>query len=73
MTEIALDSPAMQAGIQSGDIIVRLNGEAVTSYGDYINQLGRIPAGNTATVTVMRQGQKEYHELDIDVTTKAAE
>ena len=73
VTEIALDSPAMQAGIQSGDIIVRLNGEAVTSYGDYINQLGRIPAGNTATVTVMRQGQKEYHELDIDVTTKAAE
>lgn len=73
VTEIELDSPAMQAGIQSGDIVTRLNGETVTSYGDYISQLGHVTAGSTATLTVMRQGQSEYHELDIEVTTKTAE
>ncbi|NLL78426.1 MAG: PDZ domain-containing protein [Clostridiales bacterium] len=73
VTEIALDSPAMQAGIQSGDIIIKLGGEDVGSYADYISQLGRVTAGNTVTVTVMRQGQKEYRELDIEVTTRTAE
>lgn len=73
VTEIALDSPAMQAGIQSGDIITKLGGQTVNSYGDYISQLGDVTAGNTVIVTVMRQGQNEYHELDIEVTTKKME
>lgn len=73
VTEIELDSPAMQAGIQSGDIITKLGGQTITSYSDYIGQLSYVTAGNTVVVTVMRQGQNEYRELDIEVSTKSAE
>ncbi len=73
VTEVALDSPAMHAGIQSGDIIRKLNGEAIDSYSDYMSQLSRISAGNTAMVTVMRLGQQEYHEIEIEVSTREAE
>lgn len=73
VTEIELDSPAMQAGIQSGDIITKLGGQTINSYSDYIGQLSYVTAGNTVIVTVMRQGQNEYRELDIEVSTKSAE
>lgn len=73
VTEIELESPAMQAGIQSGDIITKLNGEPVTSYGDYISRLGEASPGSAVAFTVMRQGQEEYREIEISVTTDSAE
>lgn len=73
ITEVSLDSPALQAGVQSGDILIRMNHEEIGSYADYIAGLGRITAGDSLTFTVMRQGQNEYRELDLDVTTRAIE
>jgi serine protease Do len=50
------DSPAKAAGIQRGDIIVSIDGEAV----DYVGQLQQVvgfkPVGTTVRVEVARQG-----------------
>ena len=35
VTGIIMDSPAMKAGIQSGDVIVGMKGEEITSFADY--------------------------------------
>lgn len=67
VTKIEMDSPAMQAGIQSGDVIVSLNGRIVGNYGEYIAALnGSIP-GSTVNATIMRKNQEEYKSMNFMV------
>ncbi|HOY73309.1 MAG TPA: PDZ domain-containing protein, partial [Tenuifilaceae bacterium] len=52
------DKPAMQAGIQSGDIITSLGGVPVTNIYDYTEQLGKLEPGITVEVKVLRNNQE---------------
>lgn len=63
VTGIELDSPAMQAGIQSGDVIVSLNGRTVGNYDEYIRALQDSTPGSTVNVTLMRKNQEEYKAM----------
>ena len=63
VTEIEIDSPAMQAGIQSGDVVVSLNGKSVESFRDYIEALSTSIAGSSVNITIMRKNQEEYKEM----------
>ena len=67
VTGIALDSPAMQAGIQSGDIIVRIDKSKITSFADYVKVLNVWTPGETKTVYLMRQGQDGYKSAKVEV------
>lgn len=73
VTEIEIGSPAMQAGIQSGDIITRIGETEVVSYQDYVNQLGKANPEESMSIMIMRQGQQEYREMEITVTPRRAE
>lgn len=73
ITEIEMDSPAMQAGIQQGDILVNMDEEAVTSYSDYTNLLMRMKVEDTVRVTVMRQVQEEYKEMEFEIVLAEAQ
>jgi serine protease Do len=57
-------SPAAAAGIQSGDVIVRFNGEEVTSARKLTRLVGEVDPDHQAKVTVLRNGS----EHDITVT-----
>ncbi len=59
-----MDSPAMKAGIQSGDVIVGMKGEEDHFVADYHAALLSCEPDTTVTVTVMRQGQEEYQEME---------
>lgn len=52
--EIFLGSPALKGGLQAGDYIVGLNGHDVKSVDQLIREVGNIPAGETATFSVLR-------------------
>ncbi|HPW25915.1 MAG TPA: M20/M25/M40 family metallo-hydrolase [Tenuifilaceae bacterium] len=52
------DKPAMQAGIQTGDIITSLGGVPVTNIYDYTEQLGKLEPGITVEVKVLRNNQE---------------
>ena len=67
VTEIDMNSPAMLAGIQQGDVIVAINGKEITSYNMYINTISSMNAGDNLKVLVMRQVQEEYKEMEFDV------
>ena len=67
VTGIEMDSPAMAAGIQSGDVIVKLGAVTITSYNDYQEAMLNLAPESAVTVTVMRQGQDEYREMTMDV------
>lgn len=62
--EIEMDSPAMAAGIQSGDVVIRINEEPVTTYGELLNMLNNAKPEEIMTITLVRQGR----EMSVEVT-----
>lgn len=67
VTGIRMDSPAMQAGIQSGDVIVKVGTADITSFSDYQEAIMNLSPESSVTVKVMRQGVEEYQEMPVDV------
>lgn len=67
VTGIRMDSPAMQAGIQSGDVIVKLGTADIASFSDYQEAMMTLSPDLAVTVKIMRQGAEEYQEMAVDV------
>lgn len=65
--EIQMDSPAMEAGIQSGDVIVKLGTQEISSFTEYQEVMRSLAPDTTTTVTIMRQGGQDYQEISVDV------
>ena len=65
--EVDMDSPAMQEGIQRGDVITGMDDKSVTNFSMYSNILMQMEPGQIVTVTVMRQAQDEYKEMEFSV------
>lgn len=66
--DVAEDSAAEAAGIKKGDIIVKFDGQRITSSTDLKNALQYFRAGETATVTVKRAAGGEYESIDLEIT-----
>ena len=66
--EIEMDSPAMFAGIQRGDVIVEIAGNSIENFNNYAAALLRLDAGQTVTVIVQRSVQNSYREMEIELT-----
>ncbi len=67
VTGIMMDSPAMQAGIQSGDIIVSMGRKKVTSFAEYLKILSEWTPGETKEFLLMRQSQDIYKTAKVEV------
>lgn len=70
--EVAMDSPAMLAGIQSGDVIVGVNEQSVTRMSDYTAYLVKSEPEDVLTLKVMRQSQGEYKEMTFEIVVEEA-
>lgn len=68
ITEIEMDSPAMTAGIQSGDVILGIGEKQINVYGDLVNALAELKPEDEISITLMRQGPEEYVQMEVDVT-----
>lgn len=66
--EVAQGSAAEAAGILKGDIIVKFDGQRISSASDLQETLQYFRAGETATVTVKRFVNGEYESVDLDIT-----
>ena len=49
--------PAQLAGIQKGDIVMSMNGIAITNMQDYMKNLGKLNAGDLIPVTIKRNNE----------------
>lgn len=65
--DIDMDSPAMQAGIQKGDVIIEAQGLEILTFNDYTNALFTLEPGDTMELAVMRQAQNEYKEMHFSI------
>ena len=61
--DIVSDSPAMRAGLQSGDVIVGINGESIVTDVVFSNKISQLIPGTTCEVMVKRQNGNEYYDL----------
>jgi Do/DeqQ family serine protease len=64
------DSPAYEAGIRPGDVIVTFNGTAVTDGGQLSRMIQDTAIGSTATVSIVREGRKLELKIPIQSTAQ---
>lgn len=62
-----MDSPAMDAGLQMGDVIVAIDGKNVTTMEEYERKLMSLKKGDEVKVTVNRQGAHAYQKVTCTV------
>jgi len=70
VTGIVMDSPAMDAGIQSGDVIVKVGTEDIYKFSELTTIMENNVPDTTMEVLVMRQSGEEYREIALEVTLK---
>ena len=63
-----MDSPAMLAGIRTGDVIVRIGDTQISTYTDYVQALQALEVGEKITAAVMRKSPQGYVELEYVMT-----
>lgn len=65
--EVKMDSPALAAGLQSGDVITEMGGEAVYTVDSYESKLLALKPGDEVEIVVQRQGAEKYEEITCTV------
>lgn len=64
------DTPAAQAGVQSGDFITHVNGESLLGLTlDEAVEMMRGPVGSEITITILREGESEPFDLTMSRDT----
>jgi serine protease Do len=65
--EVEMESPAMLAGIQQGDVIVGIGADSVANFSEYTAALMKREPGENVQVTVLRRSQEEYKEMEFEM------
>jgi len=58
VAQVAPNSAADEAGLESGDVIVAVNGEPVRSANDLANAIGLLPIGTEVEIRYLRDGRE---------------
>ena len=65
--EVKMDSPAMAAGLQSGDVIVEMDGVAIIDEAAYEHKLLQLKPEDKVSIVIKRQGVNGYVSIRCDV------
>ena len=68
VTEVWSDSPAEEAGIQKGDIVIGFGDKAIESVEDLVREVQKKRIGEKARVLLLRGGQKLIADLTLGTT-----
>ena len=67
IVEVEEDSPAQQAGIRKGDVIVKFDGRKISSNDDMKDTMQHYKAGETVKITVMRSVDGNYENIELEI------
>ena len=59
ISEVSPDSPAHDAGLREGDVIIDVDGKKISNTGALRNAIGMLPPGTQARLSVLRDGKEE--------------
>lgn len=59
------DSPADIAGLMTGDVVLSLNGNPITSYTDFRMEIGNSSPGSEITLGILRNGERMSIEVEL--------
>lgn len=68
ITSVEMNSPAMDAGLQQGDVITEINGQTITGISEIQEMLLKFSREQVIQVLVMRLGKEGYKEIPCSVT-----
>ncbi len=68
VSSVQEDSPAEKGGVKAGDIIVEIDGNAISSMDDLTSFLSYTPAGTEVTLVVQRVEGRKYVSKELTVT-----
>ncbi len=66
LVQNVVKGPAKSAGIQPGDVILRISNEAIRDVADFEKIAKNLPAGKSVAVLVQRRGSPAFLALKID-------
>jgi serine protease Do len=53
------DTPASKAGMRKGDVILKVDGDAIRDNKDLVHKIASMPPGRTVALTVQREGERK--------------
>lgn len=65
--EVQMDSPAMAAGLQSGDVIIEMDGTAIYDEAAYERRMLQVKPGDKVRLIIKRQSNNGYVSLRCEV------
>ena len=69
ITQVGAGTPAEQAGLQAGDVIISVNGRPVGSSADLRNRIGLVRIGNDVELELLRGGQQKRLRVRVGENT----
>lgn len=73
VTEVEMQSPAMEAGILNNDVIVRVETTDISSFQEYRNVILSKTPGDTIKLFIKRYSGGEYIDMEVEMTLKEGE
>lgn len=58
VAEVIAGTPAAEAGLRNGDVIIRINNEAVNEQRELFQRIGNVPPGGQVDLRVIRDGRE---------------
>ena len=72
ITEVIRNSPAEQAGIRTGDILIAMDGQAIDDWNTMLETVTNLPPGKVVTARLMRNGAEMNLSVKIGKRPKPA-
>lgn len=67
ITKLGLNSPVMNVGVSSGDVIVEMAGKEIHSVSDYMAVLSELEEDQTIVMVLKRYAGDEYRDFSVEV------
>lgn len=71
--DIDMDSPAMEKGIQKGDIVIRVGEKDILGASDYMNAIRGFTKDTEVVISVLRYTKETYEEMQFTITLETRE
>ena len=71
VAEVTPDSPAAKAGVRQGDVILKVNGEAIDDSNNLRNRISAMAPGSHVDLAIQRDGRSETLAVTLSETSPA--